>query len=217
MPQLAAQNPIKRRSRMKTDNHNKVYGPDGPEVEPTLLFQYLIEKSEELSIKNYRGFPLSFRGLGAVALDPFPELYEEFLKITSRSEDPVSERAASCKEILTDASARPQDRASKDRGDEDEENGEKPSFDRAISTRLAWAARRDGEDMVARKDFRFLSVWECMTYIALRSDAEKLQEFQELCLQYPDPKERIEQVTPLLWEVLRSRMRKSQAASDQAN
>jgi hypothetical protein len=165
MPQLAAQNLIKRRSRMKTDNHNKVYGPDGPEVEPTLLLQYLIEKSEEISRRNYRGFPLSFRGLGLVILDPFPDLYKEFMEITSRSEDPVSERAARCKEILIDASARPQDGESQDRGDEGDKNGEEGSFDRAISTRLGWAARREGESMIERKDFRFLSVWECMTYI----------------------------------------------------
>lgn len=202
---------------MITDTHNKVYGPDGPEVEPTLLLQYLIEKSEEISQGNYRGFPLPFRGLGAVALDPFPELYEEFLKITSRSEDPVSERAARCKDILIDASARPQDRKSKDGGDEGDENGEERSFDRAISTRLGWAARREGEAMIERKDFRFLPIWECMTFIALQGDAEKFQQFQELCLRYPDPKERIEQVSPILWESVRSRMRKSQASSEQAN
>jgi len=202
---------------MKINDTHNAFGPDGPEVEPMLLLEYLIEKSEEISQGNYRGFPLSFRGLGAVALDPFTELYEEFLKITSRSEDSVSERAARCKDILIDASARPQDRKSKDGGDEGDENGEERSFDRAISTRLGWAARREGEAMIERKDFRFLSVWECMTYISLRSDAEKLQKFQELCLRYPDPKERIEQVTPILWEVVRSRMRKNPTASEQAN
>lgn len=198
---------------MISDTHD-AFGPDGPEIEPILLLEYLIQKSEELSIKNYRGFPLSFRGLGAVALDPFPELYEEFLTITSRSEDPVSERAARCKEILVDASARPQDRESKDEGDE---NGEERSFDRAISTRLAWAARREGEAMIERKDFRFLPIWECMTFIALQGDAEKLRDFQEKCLQFSDPQQKIEQMIPILWEVLRSKMRKNWTSSEQKN
>ncbi len=188
---------------------NKDNDTPGFAVEPTLLTEYLIEKAEEISHRNYRGFPLPFRGFGASVLAPFPELYEEFLAITSRSEDPVGERAARCKEILIDALDRPQDRKSKDEGDEDEENVEERSFDRAISTRLGWAARRDGEDMVARKDFRFLPIWDCMVFIALQGDVEKLKDFQEKCLRFPDPKERIEQVTPILWEVVRSRMRKA--------
>ncbi|MGB6066122.1 MAG: hypothetical protein WBG50_15080 [Desulfomonilaceae bacterium] len=196
--------------------NNDNYTP-GFAVEPTLLTEYLIEKAEEISHRNYRGFPLPFRGFGASVLAPFPELYEEFLTITSRSEDSVSERAKRCKEILIDATARPQDRESKDKGDEDEEKCEESSFDRAISTRLAWAARRDGEKMIERNDFRFLQIWMCMTFIALQGDAEKFQKFEALCLRYPDPEERIEQVTPILGEVVRSRMRRSQAASDQAS
>jgi hypothetical protein len=199
---------------MKTDNHNKVYGPDGPEVEPTLLLQYLIEKSKEISQGNYRGFPLPFRVFGVTVLDPFPELHEEFLKIVSPSEESVNKRAARCEEIFTDALERPQDRESKHHGGED---GEDFPVDRVVANRFAWAARRLGEEMVARKEFRFLPIWMCMTYIGLCGDAEKFQKFEALCLRYPDPEERIEQVIPILWEALRSRMRKNRDYSEQAN
>ena len=199
---------------MKTDNHNKVYGPDGPEVEPSLLLEYLIEKSEELSQRNYRGFPLPFRVFGVTVLDPFPELHEEFLKIVSPSEESVNERAERCKKLFVAALARPQEWNLKHHGEED---GEDLLVDRGVANRFAWVARRLGEEMVARKEFRFLPIWMCMTYIGLCGDAEKLREFEEKCLQFPEPEARIEAVIPFLWEVLRSRMRKNPAASEQAN
>ena len=63
--------------------------------------------------------------------------------------------------------------------------------------------------MVEQKDFRFISVWECMTWIALQGDAEKLRDFQEKCLQYTDPEERIEQVIPILWAAMTRKARKN--------
>jgi hypothetical protein len=190
---------------MITDNHN-LYGPDGPEVEPILLLKYLIEKSEELSQQNYRGFPLPFRVFGLTVLDPFPELQEAFLQIVGPSDESVNERARRCKELFVYALCRPQDRNScHSKG----ENDEQLPVDRGVSNRFCWAARRLGEEMVAREDFRFMPVWMCMTYIGFREDAEKLREFEEKCLQFPDPQQKIEQMIPILWEVLRSKMRKN--------
>ena len=90
---------------MKTDNHDDVFGPDGPEVEPALLLEYLIQKAEELAHKNYAGFPLPFRLLGAVALTPFPKLQTDFRQIVSPSDDSLKERAEKCKNLFVDALA----------------------------------------------------------------------------------------------------------------
>ncbi len=188
---------------MKTDTQD-IYDPDGPQVEPSLLLRFLIEKSEELTEKTYSVFPLPFRGLGATALSPFPELYKEFVEIVSPSESPVKERAEKCKKLFVEALARPQKKncyVSK--------GGEDHSFHPVISNRFAWAARRLGEDMVEEKDFRYLSIWTCMTWIGLCGDAEKLRDFQEKCLQFPDPEERIEQVIPILWAVMTRKPRKN--------
>jgi len=199
---------------MKINDTHGTFGPDGPEVEPSLLLEYLIEKSEELSHGNYRGFPLPFRVFGLTVLDLFPELHEEFLKIVSPSEESVNERAERCKKLFVAALGRPQEWNLKHHVEED---GEDLPVDRGVANRFAWTARRLGEDMVARKQFRFLPIWMCMTYIGLCGDAEKLRQFEEKCLQFPEPEARIEAVIPILWEALRSRMRKSQAASEQAN
>ena len=188
---------------MKKDNHDKAYGPDGPEVEPTLLLRYLIQKSEDLSNKRYTGLPLSFRALGVSALSPFPELKNEFVEIVSPSDKPVSKRAEKCKKLFVEALTRPQNRYSYDSSGESHEQS---SNDRVIAIRFAWAARREGETMVERNNFEYLPIWECMTFIALQGDAERLREFEEKCLQYRDPKERIEQVIPILWEALRANM-----------
>ena len=189
---------------MKKDNH--LYGPDGPEVEPTLLLRYLIEKAEELFDKRYAGFPLSFRALGVSVLSPFPELQKEFVEIVSPSDKPVSKRAEKCKKLFIEALAKPQDEYSYESSGESHEQS---SNDRVIAIRFAWAARREGETMVEQNNFEYLPIWECMTFIALQGDAEKLREFEEKCLQYPDLKERIEQVIPILWEVLRAKMGKN--------
>src|SRR5208283_1283293 len=165
-----------------------------------------IEKAEELFDKRYTGFPLSFQALGGSALSPFPELQKEFVEIVSPSEDPVNERAKKCKDMFIEALARPQDEYSYESSGDCEE--ERP-VDRGVSNRFCWAARQEGQTMLEEKDFRFISIWMCMTHIALHQDAEKLKTFQEMCLLYPDPKERIEQVIPILWDALRANMRKN--------
>ncbi len=188
---------------MKTDTQD-IYDPDGPEIEPSLLLRYLIEKSEELSTRNFTGFPLPFRGLGATALSPFPELYKEFVEIVSPSESPVNERAKKCREIFVEALARPQKKncyVSK--------GGEDHSFHPVISNRFAWAARREGERMVEEKDFRYLPVWTCMTWIGLQTDAEKLNEFEQACLQITDPEQKIERSIPLLWAVVTRKVKEN--------
>ncbi len=188
---------------MKKDNH--LYGPDGPEVEPTLLLRYLIEKAEELFDKRYTGFPLSFRALGVSVLSPFPELQKEFVQIVSPSDKPVSKRAEKCKKLFIEALARPRDEYSYESSGE---SHEQRSNDRVIANRFAWAARREGETMVERNNFEYLPIWECMTFIALQGDAEKLKEFKQTCQQYSEAKEKVERVIPLLWEALRANMRR---------
>ncbi len=191
---------------MEKDNHDKAYGPDGPEVEPALLLQYLIQKSEDLSNKRYTGFPLFFRALGVSALSPFPELQKEFVQIVSPSDKPVSKRAERCKKMFVEALAKPQDEYSYDSSGE---SHEQRSHDRVIANRFAWAARREGETMVEQNNFEYLPIWECMTFIALQGDAMRLREFEEKCLQYPEPAQKIEQVIPILWELLRAKMGKN--------
>ncbi len=189
---------------MKNDNHDDVFGPDGPQVEPTLLLQYLLQKAEELAHKNYAGFPLPFRLLGAVALIPFPKLQTDFRQIVSPSDDSLKERAEKCKNLFVDALARPQDSnfyASK--------GGEEMPFYPVLSNRFCWEARRLGERMVEEKDFQYVSVWLCMTWIALQGDTEKLKDFQDKCLLYPDPEERIEQVIPILWAAMTRKVKEN--------
>jgi len=189
---------------MKKDTHEDVFGPDGPEIEPALLLQYLIQKAEELSCKNFTGFPLPFRLLGAVALIPFPKLQTDFRQIVSASDDSLKERAEKCKNLFVDALARPPDSnsyASK--------GSEEPPFYPALSNRFCWEARREGERMVEQKDFRFISIWTCMTWIGLQGDDDKLRDFQEKCLQYTDPEERIEQVIPILWAAMTRKVREN--------
>ena len=180
---------------MKTDTQD-IYDPDGPQVEPSLLLKYLIQKAEELSTRNFAGFPLPFCALGVGALAPFPELHKEFVEIVSPSESPVNARADRCKKLFVEALARPQKKNCY------VSSGEETPFHPVMSNRFAWEARRLGETMVEEKDFRFLSIWTCMTWIGLQTDAEKLRDFQEKCLQFPDPEERIEQVIPILWAAM---------------
>jgi hypothetical protein len=186
---------------MKTDDN---YQP-GSEVEPKLLLQYLIEKCGEMSHGNRLGFSLPFRGLGLSVLDPFSDLKKEFLTIMSESEEPVSERAKKCRQLFVEALARPQPLDSNShtcKGSDDHR------FERVVSNRFAWEARREGEAMVERENFEFIQVWECMAWIGLHGDAEKFKDFQEKCLQYTDPEEKIEQVIPLLWAVMTRKPRK---------
>jgi hypothetical protein len=190
---------------MKTDTQD-IYDPDGPQVEPCLLLRYLIEKSEELAHINHAGFPLTFRGLGLSVLDPFSDLKKEFLTIISPSDDSVNERAEKCKDIFIEALGRPQPL---DSNFYVSKGGEDHRFERIISNRFCWAARRLGEEMVEQRDFRYLPIWTCMTWIGLHGDAEKFSAFQEKCLLYTDPAERIEAVIPLLWEVMTRKPRKN--------
>ena len=199
---------------MKINDTHDAFGPDGPEVEPSLLLKYLIEKSEQLSQLNYRGFPLPFRVFGVTVLNPFPELQEAFLQIVTPSEEPLRERADKCKRLFVEVQDRPQDTNSYHSSGESDEDS---PVSRGVSTRFCWSARRLGEEMVERKDFQFMPVWMCMTYIGFRKDTETFRKFQDVCLRYPDPAERIEQVIPILWEAVRSGMRRRQASSEQAN
>jgi len=170
----------------------------GYTLDPCLLLQYLIHKSEELSeFHRFKRavFPLPYRGLGAAALGPFPELQKQFSELTSRSEESVTERARKCKKVFEEALARPEDMEFMDHGDA----GDKTHpFDRVLTNRLCWAARLEGEQMLEQRDFRFLKVWECMVWIALHKDSEKFNDFQEKCRLYSDPTERLEAVIPIL-------------------
>ncbi len=187
-------------------NDNK-YIP-GSIVDPVLLLQYLIERAEELSQKRFSAFPLPFRGLGAAILAPFPELHEEFLQIVAPSDAPLSERAPECKRLFVQALTRPYDWTVPDQSDG---NHEEPHFGRVISTQFAWEARRCGEDILYRNDFQFVQVWECLVFIALRGDAEKFRDFQATCVQYPDPKDRRDRISPIL---LSAMTRKDRTAPD---
>ena len=191
-------------------NDNK-YIP-GSILDPRLLLQYLIERADELSQKRFSWFPLPFRGLGAAVLGPFPELREAFLQIEAPSEAPLSERAVKCKAIFLDA----MEYASHDRYLQDyaDTDGEMPRFGRLVSTQFAWEARRCGEDILYRNDFQFVQVWECLVFIALRGDAEKLRDFQETCVQFPDPKARIDRISPIL---LSAMTRKDRTAPDETD
>ena len=93
---------------MKKDNHDDVYDSDGPQVEPSLLLEYLIQKSEELSTRNSSWIPSVVPRTWSNRTPPFPELYKEFVEIVSGSEYPVSERAEKCKDIFIEALDRPQ-------------------------------------------------------------------------------------------------------------
>jgi hypothetical protein len=189
---------------MRTDEDMPGYA-----VDPKLLLRYLIQKSVELlqPRRSYTVFPLPFRGLGATVLAPFPELQKDFIEIVSQSEDSVSERAGKCREIFIEALARPHEGNPEDPSDD---SSEEDPFDRVIANRFCWAARREGEEMLKRKNYEFVSVWEFMTWIGLRGDAEKFKDFQEKCLRYSDPEQKIEQVTPILWEAMTRKPKKDQ-------
>ena len=187
---------------MNDDNYTPGYA-----VDTELLLRYLIEKSEELSHGNRRAFSLPFQGLGAGVLAPFPELYQEFKELTLSPDDPIAERAVKCKGLFIEALGRPQEWNFKDPSDDDEDGEDRP-FIRAVANRFAWDARREGEEMVEQNDFRFLSIWEMLSFIALQGDAERLKEFEKTCQQYSEPKEKVERVIPLLWDALRANMKR---------
>ena len=155
---------------MKKDDHD-VFGPDGPEVEPTLLLRFLIKRYDELLETANPRIPLVFQGLSLAGVAHDEKGYEEISSILF----PASQ-VQRCREVLTETLARTQPGQSTPHSGDDRGL---PSLDERAYRQFLMSALREGKRMIAAEDYEFAQIIRVLGWIALQSYPRRLAEFED--------------------------------------
>jgi hypothetical protein len=175
---------------MKKDNHD-LYGPDGPEVEPTLLLRFLIKRYDELLETANPRMSLVFQGLSLAGVAHDEKGYEELSSILF----PASQ-VQRCNEILKETLARTKPGQSPPQSGN---NRGLPSLDERAYRQFLMSALREGKRMIAEKNYEFAKVLGSLGWIALQCYPRRLAEFQAAWDSFEeDPATAIENVVDVL-------------------
>jgi hypothetical protein len=180
---------------MKPDDHN-VYGPDGPEIEPTLLLKYLIKRYGELLESDHPRIPFVLGGLSLSGVAHDKESEAELQRALYPTTYPDHALLNRCKDVLTRTLDRTkQEQTPRHSGDD---RG-LPSLDERACRQMLISALREGKKMVAAEDYEFAQIIRILGWISLQCYPKRLTEFEDAWLEQAP-----EQATRRAVEVLRS-------------
>jgi len=162
--------------------------PEGPSIEPSIILTFLIKRFNEVLASEHPKAPAVLLGLGLGALASDTQFFDKYRKIISYSFSKKEETLRSSIEIFQCALDHDLDRRSSQnppQAEECREMGEK--FCRQVMMR----AILEGQQMLEEGDFRFVRIFECLAWIALQCDQERLAEFDEIRTSYNDDPEKV--------------------------
>ncbi len=175
--------------------------PEGPEIESSVLLNFLVKRFREALASHSPKVPFLVQGLGVVALGPDKELLANYTGLLGSPHLPPQEVIPRCIDIFQLALDRdldnPPPQEPSDQPEEDHEPDEK------FCKRILMNAAREGKIMAEHSDYRFFRVFEMLAWIGLQSDAEWLAEFEQVRRRFAtDPEEMIARGRDILRDAL---------------
>jgi hypothetical protein len=150
---------------------SNLLGPEGPEIEPSLLLRYLIKRFDEMLQTNDPTFPLALRGLALSSVAHDKDGYAELRSILI-----PPDQISRCREILEQTLLR-----TKDDGTLIDRGGEKVEcLDEMTCRQVLLTALDEGERMVDEDSYEFAPIFQCIGWIALRCYPLRLEEYEKI-------------------------------------
>ena len=178
---------------MKTTTHN-VYGPDGPEIEPTLLLRYLVKRYDELLESDNPRINLTLGGLSLTGVARDEEAEKELNYLLYPASHPDHTLLTRCREIFL----RTLDRTKPEETPRlSGEGGRLPSLDERASRQMLISAIREGKKMVATEDYEFVQIIRILGWISLQCYPRRLAEFEDAWFEQ-DPRDAIRRAVEVL-------------------
>jgi hypothetical protein len=157
----------------------------GPSVHPQTMLRYLIRECDEIPEEGYLWFPFTFKFFGFAVLRPCPDLLADFDEIVLSEAQALEDACRDCKELFSHVLIESQPSSF----DYSEKNNEQEALHSTIRWHFLRAAERDGEKMLARGNYEFISIFHMLGWVGLRSDAQLLEKFETSCLASEKPEE----------------------------
>jgi len=158
---------------METTTHS-AYGPDGPELEPTLLLRYLIQRYDELLESDNPRINLTLGGLSLSGVAHDGESEAELQRILYPATHPDHDVLNRCKDIFL----RTLDRTKPEQTPRLGHGGRLPSLDERTCRQILVTALREGKRMIADENYEYAKIIESIGWIALRCYPRRLKEFE---------------------------------------
>jgi hypothetical protein len=178
------------------------YAQDGPNVDNTLLLQFLIDRFDESLERANPRFPLLFQGLALSSVAHDEEAESEVRGILL-----PEGQLRRCRAILAQALERdPEAELSDQKRDKQDE--EYPPLDEPTCRQFLLSAIREANAMINAADYRYASILKMLGWISLQHYPRRLKEFQivwESCDEYPD--EAIQRAVEVLSKAVRRKNR----------
>jgi len=178
---------------MITDTHN-LYGPDGPEIEPTLLLRYLIGRYDELLQTDNPRIPFVLGGLSLSGVAHDEESQAELQRILYPTTYPDHALLNRCKDVFLRTLDRTKEGQTRERSGDD---GRLPSLDERTCRQILLTALREGRRMIADDSYEYAKVVESTGWIALQCYPRRLAEFEDAWLEQ-DPRDAIRRSVEVL-------------------
>jgi hypothetical protein len=178
---------------METTTH-KAYGPDGPEIEPTLLLRYLVKRYDELLESDNPRINLTLGGLSLTGVARDEEAEKELNYLLYPASHPDHTLLTRCKEIFL----RTLDRTKPEETPRLSGDGARlPSLDEGTCRQILLTALREGKRMIADDNYEYAKIIESTGWIALQCYPRRLAEFEDAWLE-EDPRDAIRRVVEVL-------------------
>ena len=178
---------------MTTTTHT-TYGPDGPEIEPTLLLRYLVKRYDELLESDHPRITLALGGLSlsGVAHDEGSEA--ELQRILYPARHPDHALLNRCREIFLRTLDRTKEgKTPRLSGD----GGRLPSLEERTCRQILLTALREGKRMIADDNYEYAKIIESLGWIALQCYPRRLKEFENAWRE-EDPRDAIRRAVEVL-------------------
>ena len=155
---------------------DSAYGPDGPEIEPTLLLRYLVKRYDDLLESDHPRINLTLGGLSLTGVARDEEAEKELNYLLYPASHPDHTLLTRCKEIFL----RTLDRTKE--GQTPRLSGDDrglPSLDERTCRQILLTALREGKRMIADDNYEYAKIIESIGWIALRCYPRRLKEFED--------------------------------------
>jgi hypothetical protein len=160
---------------METITH-KPYGPDGPEIEPTLLLRFLIQRYDDLLESDHPRIPFILGGLSLSGVAHDEESEAELRRILYPTTHPDHALLNRCKDIFIRTLARTKEEPTPRLSGDD---GRLPSLDERASRQVLISALREGKRVIAAEKYEFAQIIRSLGWMALQCYPRRLAEFED--------------------------------------
>ncbi len=154
--------------------------PDGPEIQPSIVLNFLIKRFEEILVRREPNIPAILHCLALAGLGNDDELLTQYKAIFSWPYPASPEIIHQAIEIFQTALQRDPDSRPVEFSPQETE------LSLPFCKLVLRAALREGREMILARDFRFVQVFIVLGWIGLQCDPDRLAEFQEIRASHKD-------------------------------